>query len=156
MTIGENIKHFRKEKGFTQEELGKMIGLSGVAIMRYEKGQREPKQNILTNIAKALGVHLRDLVDTSIWNEFDKSIDTERLAKDIEEIVGTGAIKSYLEELGYIVKIPLTAVDGEMRQWDISGNGISVKLSEEEFERLKTSSADLINSFLWKKSQEKK
>ena len=99
---------------------------------------------------------LRDLVDISIWDEFDKVFDTETIAKDIEEIVGTGAIKSYLEELGYTVKIPLIAVYDKMRQWDISGNGISVKLSEEEFERLKTSSADFINSFLWKKSQEKK
>ena len=60
MTVGENIKHFRKEKGYTQEELGYMVGLSGVAIMRYEKEQREPKQDILIKIAKALGVHLRD------------------------------------------------------------------------------------------------
>ena len=66
MTVGENIKHFRKEKGYTQEELGYMVGLSGVAIMRYEKEQREPKQDILIKIAKALGVHLRDLADTSI------------------------------------------------------------------------------------------
>ena len=66
MTVGENIKHFRKEKGYTQEELGYMVGLSGVAIMRYEKEQREPKQDILIKIAKALGVHLRDLADTSL------------------------------------------------------------------------------------------
>ena len=52
MTVGENIKHFRKEKGYTQEELGYMVGLSGVAIMRYEKEQREPKRSEERRVGK--------------------------------------------------------------------------------------------------------
>ena len=66
MSIGENIRLHRKEKGLTQEELGELVGISGVAVMRYEKGQREPKQETLLKISKALGVHLRDLIDQSI------------------------------------------------------------------------------------------
>lgn len=58
MSIGENIRLHRKEKGLTQEELGELVGISGVAVMRYEKGQREPKQETLLKISKALGVHL--------------------------------------------------------------------------------------------------
>ena len=38
MSIGENIRLHRKEKGLTQEELGELVGISGVAVMRYEKG----------------------------------------------------------------------------------------------------------------------
>ena len=74
MSIGENIRLHRKEKGLTQEELGELVGISGVAVMRYEKGQREPKQETLLKISKALGVHLRDLIDQSIWEEFDPTM----------------------------------------------------------------------------------
>lgn len=38
MTIGEKIKRLRKEKGMTQEELGKELGLQKAAINKYENG----------------------------------------------------------------------------------------------------------------------
>lgn len=56
MSLGERIKRFRKSRGMTQEVLGNLVGLSGVAIMRYEKDQREPNQEIVTKIANALDV----------------------------------------------------------------------------------------------------
>lgn len=172
--IGEQIRQHRKVKGLTQEELAKASDLSTMSIRRYESGDRIAPQEALTKIAKALGVHLRDLANTSMWEEFDKRFDTEALVKEVKKIE---AIQSYLEELGYIVKlssIPLesheeeiidedgeiigvaTVVDKEIPQYHIVGNGLSVTLSETDFMRLKTSSADLINSFLWQKSQERK
>jgi len=43
--VEENrIKIARMRKGLTQDQLGKLVGVSGVAIMRYEKNQRQPKQ----------------------------------------------------------------------------------------------------------------
>lgn len=56
MTIGDRIKMVREEKHMTQNTLGKEVNLSGVAIMRYEKGLREPKLETLNKIAQALGV----------------------------------------------------------------------------------------------------
>ena len=38
MEMGERIKKLRQEKGLTQEELGKYIGVKKAAIMKYEKG----------------------------------------------------------------------------------------------------------------------
>ena len=38
MNMGERIKQLRQEKGLTQEELGKYIGVKKAAIMKYEKG----------------------------------------------------------------------------------------------------------------------
>lgn len=96
MTVGENIKKFRKEKGLTQEELGKAAGLSGVAIMRYEKEQRTPSQKTLIQIAKALNVHLRELVDNSIFEEFDEKYpNLGQGIKDFEQFEG------FLKSAGY-------------------------------------------------------
>lgn len=67
MSIGKNIRYYRKLNKITQSELGKLVGLSGVAIMRYEKEQREPNQEIVTKIANALDVSeltLRNLEPT--------------------------------------------------------------------------------------------
>lgn len=38
MNMGDRIKQLRQEKGLTQEELGKYIGVKKAAIMKYEKG----------------------------------------------------------------------------------------------------------------------
>lgn len=69
MTIGERIKAARETAGMTQVELGEKVGVSGVAIMRYEKGQRQPRYDQLQRIAKALDVSVHTLVD---WDAVDK------------------------------------------------------------------------------------
>lgn len=54
---GNRIKTARIAKGLTQEELGKLVGVSGVAIMRYEKNQRQPKQKLVYKLSKVLDVN---------------------------------------------------------------------------------------------------
>lgn len=70
MTMGQLIKAARERAGMTQEELGKKIGVTGVAIMRYEKGQRQPRLAQLQAIASALGVPVQELI--SDWEAVDK------------------------------------------------------------------------------------
>lgn len=65
VTIGERIKAAREKTGMTQVELGEKVGVSGVAIMRYEKGQRQPRYDQLQRIANALGVSVYELFDGS-------------------------------------------------------------------------------------------
>ena len=63
MTVGENIKKFRLEKGMTQKELGDMCGLADSAIRRYELGGANPKMETLHKIAKALDKSIILLVE---------------------------------------------------------------------------------------------
>jgi Predicted transcriptional regulators len=55
-TIGSRIKECRKNSGLTQSQLGEVVGVSGTAIMRYETDQREPKTQMIFDIARALDV----------------------------------------------------------------------------------------------------
>ena len=65
-TYGERIKEARKAKHMTQEELGELIGVTGVTIMRYEKGQREPRMDQLQKIGDVLGINWTYLVGCDI------------------------------------------------------------------------------------------
>lgn len=56
MEIGKIIKQLRLERGFTQKDLADKIGKSKQMIIKYEKNQSEISTNVLTDIAKALGV----------------------------------------------------------------------------------------------------
>lgn len=51
MTVGERIKTYRLEKGWTQEELGKQLGVGKAAIQKYESGQ---VQNLKSSTIKTL------------------------------------------------------------------------------------------------------
>ncbi|NPV89255.1 MAG: helix-turn-helix domain-containing protein [Firmicutes bacterium] len=46
-TLGERLKQLRKEKGLTQAELAKAVGLSKSAIIQYENNKRNPNFNAL-------------------------------------------------------------------------------------------------------------
>lgn len=63
MTIGENIRKYRKEKGLTQKSLGELCGVNEAQIRRYELGGKNsnPKRETLLKIAKALGISAADL-----------------------------------------------------------------------------------------------
>lgn len=58
-----NLKRERQKKNLSQEELGNLIGVTGVTIMRYEKGAREPKIETIKSIANALKIPVANLID---------------------------------------------------------------------------------------------
>lgn len=58
VTVGENIKKIRKQKGLTQKRLGELCGINEVQIRRYEIGKANPKIETVDKIASALGVKL--------------------------------------------------------------------------------------------------
>ena len=56
MTIGTNIKYFRKERGLTQKQLADMLGVAPNTIAQYELGVSQPKLDQLQRIAESLHV----------------------------------------------------------------------------------------------------
>lgn len=63
MEIGQKIREARIEKGLTQEELGKIVGLQKSAIAKYETGRVvNIKRSTLQKLAKALDLRGSDLI----------------------------------------------------------------------------------------------
>ena len=57
MLIGEKIKRLRKEKGWTQEQLGECVGVQKAAINKYETGVvSNLKQETISALSHALHV----------------------------------------------------------------------------------------------------
>jgi transcriptional regulator with XRE-family HTH domain len=56
MSLSDNMLLIRKKKGFSQADLGKMIGTSGDVIGRYERGDISPSVEVVSKIADALEV----------------------------------------------------------------------------------------------------
>ena len=63
MDIGLKIKEARLQKGLTQEELGKIVGLQKSAIAKYENGRVvNIKRSTLQKLALALDLRGSDLI----------------------------------------------------------------------------------------------
>ena len=61
MKIGENIKALRKARGFTQEQLADMLGISFQAVSKWETNANTPDLSLLPMIAKVLGTSIDQL-----------------------------------------------------------------------------------------------
>lgn len=66
--VGNRIRMIRTEKGLSQAELGKRVGLTADRIQKYENGARKPKADLLKQIAAALGVSTLALADPVLTN----------------------------------------------------------------------------------------
>ena len=51
----------RKEMGLTQEALGAMLGISGKAVSKWERGLSQPCEEHLTQLVDLLGLPYEDL-----------------------------------------------------------------------------------------------
>ena len=73
MGIGRRLKEAREKAGLTQEELGKMIGVTGSSITNYEKETSHPKEPSMYALIDALGVEpnflFQDCVNLPLKNK---------------------------------------------------------------------------------------
>lgn len=69
LDIGSKIKQIRKNRGMLQRELAEKAGVSRVAIVNYERGERVPNANILSKIANSLQVEARTLMSDDSFSK---------------------------------------------------------------------------------------
>lgn len=62
MSLGRNLAHLRKARGWTQEELSKKTAVPIPSIRRYEVGRYTPNADVLAKLAKGLGCSIDEIV----------------------------------------------------------------------------------------------
>ena len=68
--MGERIAILLREKNISQKDLAMMIGVTESALTRYIKNEREPKIEVLANLATALDTTV-DYLTTGVKLETD-------------------------------------------------------------------------------------
>ncbi|WP_265035243.1 MULTISPECIES: WO male-killing family protein Wmk [unclassified Wolbachia] len=63
--VGEKVKNWRLERGYTQKDLAEKIGVKYWVILQYEKGNRRISIERLYAIAEALSISITDLIPVS-------------------------------------------------------------------------------------------
>lgn len=87
MNIGQLIKQQRKLKGYTQEELGNIIGVSKMAISKYER-------NIIDNIERKKIISLSKVLNIpisaflgNISNEYKEKITPSEFLVEVKSLL---------------------------------------------------------------------
>ena len=113
MPFAEKLSKLRNERGLTQQEMAKLIGVGIAQIRRYEKGKSSPTLEIIKNIARSLGVSADELIfdegervaaakilDRKLLEQFEVISTLNPHDKDaIKTILESVIIKSRLEEV---------------------------------------------------------
>ena len=166
MTIGENIRSIRQEKGITQKKLGELCKIAEPTIRKYEVGSLNPKIETVEKIASALGISIFQLMGNEYWDK--KYPDIAKESKEFEGFI------DYLNSLGYIINqvyiptaIPIENMSNEFKHEIENQNFVNAEtfhlelikdrkltvLEEEEFKQLHSETKDAITFKLWQKNK---
>jgi len=122
--LGNNIRNYRKSKGFTQEELAGMIGVTPQAVSRWESEAGLPDVAMIVPIAQALNVTTDMLLGYNISNQDDflakKISDQVEAMYDISDTRGS-ALKRVLYLAEEVNKNPMNFEIGVMYVQEIAG-----------------------------------
>lgn len=85
-TIGQRIKRIRKQKGYTQADIGKKVGIIQRLVSHYERGRLRISADMLTRFAKALEVNINELVADNQKNKKEVKPISPKLAQRLRRI----------------------------------------------------------------------
>ena len=117
--IGDLIVEKRKERGLTQAELGSMLGISGKAVSKWERGLSKPCEEHLDRLVALLGlpVESTEVAEekrsapkttflSTVRNEFIRILATSvMIAVCVCNLAGTISTDSTVVSLGFSVAL---------------------------------------------------
>lgn len=88
MILGYRLRELRKENKMSQQDLGKILGVSKVSVSGYENGTRIPSLEILNGILDIFGISADYLLgrELNVVCENDNNITMYLSTSDIEII----------------------------------------------------------------------
>lgn len=104
-TFGKRIRQLRREREWSQEDLGKKINIHWQTVALYEKDDTIPSAMVLKRIAEALGVTADYLLFGATDSPLSK-IKNKELLKRIEQLdrVNPDDIKSLLDVMDVYIQ----------------------------------------------------
>lgn len=117
--IGDLIVEKRKEQGLTQTELGAMLGISGKAVSKWERGLSKPCDEHLEHLINLLGLPVESTITAeekrvapkatlmyTVRNEFIRILATSvMIAVCVCNLAGTISTDSTVVSLGFSVAL---------------------------------------------------
>jgi repressor LexA len=109
MEIGQKIKAARLQKGFTQEELGKIMGVQKAAVAKWESGRVvNIKRSVLVKISEVLEIPPYELIGNYEKNPTENS----GVSKKKQELINfLGTVPD--DKVDYVIRIMQTILQDD-------------------------------------------
>ncbi|MBN8824096.1 MAG: helix-turn-helix transcriptional regulator [Spirosoma sp.] len=129
MTIGEKIRSLRAIKGYSQETMADLIGISSIAYSNIERNKTDISHSRLEQIAKVLGMDLISLLShgEQIANIFSNCTNNN--------VVGTGNIVYSEQELRHQLEkanLTIALLTAEKNKAEMEANHWKDKYTHEQ------------------------
>lgn len=105
---GELIKNARIKKGYTQVELGDLLGVTNKAISRWEKGDSFPDIGVIEELSRILDIRIQDIVIGEI-KEQDSDGETA-----VTEVVRAAKLQDRIKKRELVTRITAVIIAGYM------------------------------------------
>lgn len=96
MSFAENLMTLRKQRGWSQEELGSQIGVTRQTVSKWEMGQSTPELEKLVELAKLFDLSLDQLVGLEEAGERNALFDTPQRRSGVRSY---GAFYEYISPI---------------------------------------------------------
>ena len=90
--IGDMIVEKRKERGLTQAELGSMLGISGKAVSKWERGLSKPCEEHWERLVALLGLPVDSPITAERIEKAPRTTFLSTIRKEFIRILATGAM----------------------------------------------------------------
>ena len=124
--IGSKISKLLENKGLTQRDLAKIVGVTEVTISRYINGIREPKGSILNDIAIALNVSSDYLLGRNVSSSKPVGIKIPVLGR-VQAGVPIEAVTDIIDEEEITEELNRT---GDFFALQVNGNSMEPRMLE--------------------------
>lgn len=168
MSIGDNIKRYRKENKISQAKLAELIGKSKSSIEKYESNKVRPPIEILRSISKELNVPISSLIVTdrlkydnfttelfdnvnySDLNDKDKENVKEllKVSTRLNSLLNKNELHKYMdgEKIEKIYKSYIDGIEAKHKR-EIEHYKTMLELEREKYKHLEDIYKDLQNNF---------
>lgn len=111
--LSDNIKYYRKQKGYTQETLAQALNIVRQTVSKWEKGYSVPDADMLEKMSEILEVPVNELLGTPSENK-DQSTEIEKLASQLailnDQIAREAARKKKAKKINLIIAAVIVGV----------------------------------------------
>ena len=101
-TLGQSIRHYRKEKNMTQSELAKRLGVSVQAVSKWETDKGAPDLSLLVPLSRLLGMSVDLLLGGDRREEFEQRFQKELpWGEEFTLLVSLDALKEFPDDAAF-------------------------------------------------------
>ena len=165
--LGDLVKKARTEKGLTQAALAEKVdGLTASDVSKIERGEKEPAQDVLKQMAKALGVTQKSLLDaaagsgktasSSKTGSAAKKTSSAKTASTVKDTIDTLKLTATEKKLVQLYrkadtktkKAAINLLEGDSNAIELIGALLSAKGSGSSGSTGSSGTADLLSALL--------